>query len=330
MAWMRAADAAEVEITVPGPERLLRLAAALSESVALSGARDLHARDLSPAVALLAAIQGAASLQRLTPKEIQDRYRARFPALAPLPGQPRLDELIDEAGLGLRYDEQDRVFRPLTRAGDTTQLGSRNQTRLREGPPDLVSGGRVGHRLAESTSSRSFLALGVDSDRLDKAVDVLTRNLGAVQLDVTQLLIEAMRARAAEAGLPWETVRAADAAPRGSREAQGLAVLVQRSLSAVEAAIDDALAAAPHATRPVLLTDIAPLARYGHLNALAPRSDLATRRQQAIWVEVPQLPGNQGPVIDGRPLPLAAPGQYFRLDSDWLDRQQRSFSGDDQ
>jgi serine/threonine protein kinase len=332
-AWVRATDTtgveAEAKFPVPGPDRLLRLAAALSETAALSGARDLHARDLAPAVALMAAIQGAASLQRLTQKEIQDRYRARFPALAPLPGRPRLDELIHEAGLGLRYDEQQHAFRPLTRAGETSQLGSRNQTQLREGPPDLVSGGRVGHRLAESTSSRSFLALGIDADRLDRAVDVLTRNLGAVQLDVTQLLIEAMRQQATAAGLPWKTVRAADAAPHGSREAQGLAVLVQRSLPAIEAAIDDALAAAPDATRPVLLTDIAPLARYGHLNTLAPRADLATRRPQAIWVEVPQLQGNLGPVIDGRPLPLAAPGQYFRLDSDWLDRQPRSSPGDD-
>jgi hypothetical protein len=80
----------------------------------------------------------------------------------------------------------------------------------------------------------------------------------------------------------------------------------------------------------VLLTDVAPLARYGHLNMLAPRADLATRRRQAIWVEVPQLQGNQGAVIDGRPLPLAAPGQFFLLESDWLDRQQHSSSGDDQ
>lgn len=333
-AWARAAAAGDATgdgtLAVPGVDRLLKLAAGLSVTAALSGARDLHALDLAPNVALQVAIQGAASLDKLPPKEIQDRYRARFPGLPPLPDRPRLDELVEDAGLGLRYDEQARAYRPLTRKGDTTQLGSRNQTRLREGPPDLVSGGRVGHRLAESTSSRSFLALGIDSDRLNRAVDVLTEKLGAVRLDVTQLLIDALRQQAAAAGLPWETVRAADAAPAGSREAQGLVVLVQRSLAAIEAAIDAELAAAPDATRPVLLTDVAPLARYGHLNALAPRADLATRRSQAIWVEVPQLPGNQGPVIDGRPLPLAAPGQFFLLETDWLDRQQHSPDGDDQ
>lgn len=75
-AWVRAANTVSVNakaLPVPGSDRLLRLAAALSETAALSGARDLHPRDLAPAVALTAAIQGAAGLQRLTPKEIQDR-----------------------------------------------------------------------------------------------------------------------------------------------------------------------------------------------------------------------------------------------------------------
>ena len=137
---------------------------------------------------------------------------------------------------------------------------------------------------------------------------------------MTALLIEAMRAQASAVGLPWDRVMAADAAPEGSRDAQGLAALVERSLPAVDSAIDAALAAAPEGTRPVLLTDVATLARYGHLNLLASRADLATRRPQAIWMLVPQLDGNRGPVIDGRPIPLAAPGQFLRLDADWLGR----------
>src|SRR5262249_27761564 len=81
-------------------------------------------------------------------------------------------------------------------------------------------------------------------------------------------------------------------------------------------------------TRPVLLTEVAPLARYGHLATLAPWADLATRRGQAIWVLVPQLPGNYGPVIDGRPLPLAAPGQFLALDRKWIDGQACESAGD--
>ena len=243
--WARAADSRDTDQPIPGPERLLRLAAALAEQAALSGRRELHRLDLPAATALGIALTGAASIQRLTPQEIRDRFRARFPALPPLPERPRLDELIRDAGLDLLYDEQDRAYRQPSRAGDTTRLSSRPATILVEGEPELISGGPVAHRLAESAASRSFLALGIDWSRLDKAVDVLTSEYGAIELDVTQLLIDAMRQQAAAAGLPWETVRAADAAPPGSRDAAGLAVLVQRSLPAVDAAIDQASAGAP-------------------------------------------------------------------------------------
>ena len=140
---------------------------------------------------------------------------------------------------------------------------------------------------------------------------------------MTQVLVDAMRAQAAEVGLGWDTVRAADAAPPGSRDAAGLSVLVQRSLPVVEQAIESAVAKVPEGTRPVLLTEIAPLARYDHLATLSRWTDLATRRPQAIWLLVPQLAGSQGAVIDKRPLPLAAPGQYFRLDAEWIDAHGR-------
>jgi hypothetical protein len=297
------------------------LAGALAQDAALSGSLELHSRDLPATVALRLALSGAASVQQLTPQEIRDRFRARFPALPPLPDQPRLEQLIGDAGLDLRYDPSIRAFRHPTRSTDTTRLSSRPATNIRPAAPELVSGGREGHRLAESAAARSFLALGVDASKLDRAADALARRFATATLDVTQFLIDAMREQAAAAGLPWKMVRAADAAAPGSREAAGLTVLVQRSLAAIDTAIDDACTAAAEGTRPVLLTEVAPLARYGHLAMLAPRADLATRRRQAIWLLVPQLPGNLGAVIDGRPLPLAAPGQFFRLESDWIDTQ---------
>jgi hypothetical protein len=163
----------------------------------------------------------------------------------------------------------------------------------------------------------------VDAIRADRAVTALVSRFGAKVIDVTQVLIDAMKAQAAEFGLDWEFVQAADAAPAGTRDAEGLSVLVQRSLPAVEAAIRTAAAAQPEGTQPVLLTDVAPLARYNHLNLLGPWADLATRRPQAIWLLVPQLAGTHGPLIDRRPLPLAAPAQFMRLDPDWIGANTR-------
>jgi serine/threonine protein kinase len=318
-AWVRACAGLIVSPAALSDARLLRLAAELAQDAVLSGSNELYHRDLSLTDALALALRGAGGNQAVAPHEIRDRVRARFPALPSLPERPRLDQLIDQARLGLVYDESQHGYRWPTRTADTKGLTSRQATITTSAGPQLVSGGRSGHRLAESAATRSFLALGVDADRTDRAIEALVGRFGAVVVDVTQVLIEAMRAKAAEVGLPWDMVQAADAAPQGSRDAAGLAALVQRSLSAIDASIDVALSGMPEGTRPVLLTELAPLARYGHLPMLSRWTDLAARRRQAIWVLVPQLSGTRGAIIDKRPLPLAAPGQFFPLDAEWID-----------
>jgi len=152
-------------------------------------------------------------------------------------------------------------------------------------------------------------------------VAVLVREHHAVVVDVTSVLISAMREASKALGLPWDLVRAADAAPSGGRAAQGLTSLVQRSVPSVEAAIEQASAQAVEGSQPVVLVEVGPLARYGYLSSLSRWTDLGTKRSQAIWLVVPQLMGNQGAAIDGRPLPLAAPGQFLPLNADWIDAQ---------
>jgi hypothetical protein len=298
---------------------LLRLAAALARDAALSGSNELYHRDLSLTDAVALALKGAGGTQAVTAHEIRDRVRARFPALPPLPERPGLDQILADAGLGLVYDDIEHGYRWRTRAADTKGLASRQATVTAFAGSQLVNGGRSGHRLSESAASRSFLALGVDAERVDRAVARLVGRFGGAVVDVTGVLIDAMRAHAAEVGLPWDLIQAADAAPAGSRDAAGLAALVQRSLPAVDDTITAALSGAPNGTRPVVLTELAPLARYGHLGLLAQWTDLAARRPQAIWVIIPQLPSSQGALVDRRPLPLAAPGQFFRLDVEWID-----------
>ena len=298
--------------------RLIRLAAAMSRRAAVSGSQELHDRDLPQVVALRIALSGIDGTQPITPREVRDRVRARFPCVAALPERPRLDQLISDAGLDLLYDDTAQAFRAATRAGDTTGLESRMPTAAAPAAVTAGFGDHLGQRLAESTRARSFLALGVSArtpDQFDKTIDRLRSRHGAQVFDITQALVDALRAQAAAAGVPWDAVRAADAAQTGTREAQGLAALVRRTLPEVSAAIETALAAA---TGPLLLTDASPLARYDALSLLSRWSDLSSPRPQAIWLVVPQLMGNHGPVVDGRPVPLAAPGQFVRFDAEAL------------
>ena len=117
--------------------------------------------------------------------------------------------------------------------------------------------------------------------------------------------------------MPWDAVQAADAAEPGSRPAQGLAALVRGAVPAVEAAITEAAGGAPEGTRPVLLVEAAPLARYGQTELLARLADITLRRSQAVWLLLPEG-FDGGATLDGIPLPLAHGGQFLRLDDDWL------------
>ena len=247
--------------------------------------------------------------------ELRERVRSRFPDLPALPQRPDLDALAQQT-LGLVWDETRRRYQaPQVSGGYTTGLDSRPATRVAQVVP-VIGPGAVGQRLEDSRRNRSFVALGVGAQWLDRCLDVLRTRFDIVELDLTHTLMDALHATAAQVGVPWSEVLGADAEMPGSRAHQGLRALAQRSLPAVRQAIEQALADADG--RPVLLTDPSLLARYDALGLLAGWMDLATPRPTAIWLVVPQVHGNVGPVVDARPLPLTAPSQYVTVPPEWI------------
>ncbi len=305
------------------PARLTRLAASLSDHSMASGIHELHHRELSAAAAIGRTLNAVGGTNALPPAEVRDRVRARFPGLRPLPERPQLDQLMTDSGLGLSYDERTRAYRAPRPAHATTGLESRLPTALTT--PDVApisARGVVGQRLADSLARRSFLALGVPAVSLDKVVTVLTADYDAQFLDLTDELLTAMRAEASTAGVPWATVLAGDAHPTGSRDARGVAFLVGRALPVLEGVVDAALAGS--GSGPLVLTDAAPLARYGAVGRLSRWTDLSLARARALWLVVPQLHANHGPLLDQRPLPLAAPGQYVPVDEAWVNARLQS------
>lgn len=74
---------------------------------------------------------------------------------------------------------------------------------------------------------------------------------------------------------------------------------------------------------PVILTERAPLARYGHLGVVARWSDLAAKRSRPVWVVLPQLSWMRGAMVDGKPLQLGSNGQFVQLDASWLAAQEK-------
>lgn len=305
--------------------RLTRLAATLSRQAGASASGELHHQFLASARALQYALPAVVAGQEFTTDALRERVAARFPDLASLPARPDLDRVVTDAHLGLYWDDARRKYYAPGTAGQTTGLETRPGTTLP--PTHAPSGpGAIGQRLLDSHDRRSFVALGVQAGvATDQLRAVLVDRYNAVGLDLTHTLLAALHDTAAAVNIPWSHVLTADADPVGSRGHQGLRALVQRSLPAVSAAIEKALAQADG--RPVALTDASLLARHDALDLLAHWIDLATPRPSALWLLVPQVHANIGAIIDGRPLPLAAPSQFVPVSKDWIDAQRLALEG---
>ncbi|MGW2395397.1 BREX system serine/threonine kinase PglW [Kitasatospora sp. NPDC001664] len=304
-------------VSAPDDTRLAKIAARLSAHAQASRRGELHDRDLDAAVALRIALGGLAPSQKLTAADVKRRVQARFPELTPLPNRPRLDQIIAESKLPLSWDGE--AYTIPSRRADSTSLASRTMFAPRSISLAQRTDGtatREDAQLAQSVAGRSFLALGAPSGGLDAIADALVSKYGAVTVNVTAVLVAALQSKAQEAGIPWELVKAADAAAPNSRDAQGLAALVRQASPAVERAIAEAVAGAAEGTRPVLLVEAAPLARYGQLDIVARLADITIRRSQAIWLLLP-LDTDRAAVIDRAPVPLTHGGQFLCLD-DWL------------
>src|SRR5699024_6135560 len=94
----------------------------------------------------------------------------------------------------------------------------------------------------------------------------------------------------------------------------GLAALVRQAMPTIESAIEAAMSSAPEATRPVVITEAAPMARYGHLGMIARLADVGHHRPNAVWLIVPQGP-QPGPHLDGVPIPRSYASQFLNLDN---------------
>lgn len=296
--------------------RLVRVGAELAPHGATAANGDLHHADLPPHVALAETLKGFAG-GTLKPEDLRSRVAERFPALPRLPARSEtggLDAVVARADVDLRWSEQARGYVMPERA-TTTGLSLSQTSAPRPGSRARMQDA-VQARLHESIATRGFLALGVPLLSYDEMVRTLTTRLDADPIDVTGLLIDAMREAASTHGVPWELVIASDAQPSGSPDR----VMLDRLVAACMPTVVEAMASAIDGgdpQRPAMLVEAAPLARYGHMDVLTRWTDMTTPRARAVWLVAPLARNTSGSLLDGAPIPLGSPGQYLRVDARW-------------
>lgn len=313
---------------MPSDGRLIRLAAAVAKHAAVSGRGELHNKGMSAAAAVAEALRGLSQSESLSASQIRSRVTARFPELDRVPQRPHLDSILAQTALNLTWDAANAVYRfPDAEPPSTTTMHTRQPTALpATGEPtaDLDQATKSVALLNRSIKEAGFVAIGVQIPRdrpgeHERVAHHLEQTYGGELIDVTSELITGMRDLADERGIPWDLIRGADAAAATARDAQGLRAVIDRVVPALRKKLHDAVFDGQRTAEPLIVTEVSPLARYGHLDLLATVSDLAAPRRRPVWVVLPQLRGQIGALVDRKPIQLGSPGGQFVLWRDTLD-----------
>lgn len=314
-----------------GQERLVQLAAAVSDDAAASARLELYPRDMDARRALLLgrnALLGLASHERLSIGEIRNRIASRFPQAEQLPERPTLDQLLSEAALDLEWDEAENGYFFSKRdalTGGTSYESSINRLPTSHATtlpprlePDVAEARAFEERLQAVTTDGGLVTLMAAPAEVAQAVDEL-RRLASQTFDIDAVILRQLHAAAADRNVRWDLVVQADAADRATQDWQRLSTLVQMAIPGVQHEL-----MAGHGT--VLLHNLGLLARYGQLGLVdALREGTSSKTGPSGFVlVVPADDQRERPAIDGQAIPVLTANEWARIPRSWLRNLHRA------
>ncbi|MEH1014282.1 BREX system serine/threonine kinase PglW [Micromonospora sp. CPCC 206060] len=329
-------------VTAPGgaadafdERRRVLLAAVASERAAATARLEIYPRDLDPVRALRLAQAGVlppagpggGQQRSLTPAQVADRVAARFPELDRMPGHPKLDRLLAEAGFDLRWD-RDRYVPPPTRGASSSMSivqrrpsGSTAPSQWAAESPELAAALRAEERLTGARSAGGFRALTVRVPRYAPALDELTRRFGARPVNVAARFLAHLHALVDARPKPtWQTILSADIAEEGSRPAIKLGEYVEQAWALTVPELRRELH--PDAG-PVLLHDAALLARYRAVDLLYELADAARAGAGDLWLLCPMDDPALLPRLDDTVVRVGD-NEWIALPDAWVSNTHRS------
>ncbi|MGH9838599.1 MAG: BREX system serine/threonine kinase PglW [Blastocatellia bacterium] len=323
--------------------RLLQLAVAASAQAALSAKQEVYPRNMPALRALQLSQGGLAGAHELPVEQLQRRVRGKYPQAEPLPDRPALDNLLDEAGIGLKWDDDanggkgaycwprsappsNSTVPSLSVSHASSQLAGHPSERPAgfELPPELADARMLDDKLRRAAREGSFLALTVAPERMREAEAALLERFELQRRNLDELFLRVMREQAARLRVDWRVVLRADCAPRDGQDWRNLMLLVSRSAPLVEAELSQS-------EKTLLLVHPGLLARYQRLDLLEhlrERTATPGGGLHGVWVLVAGDHQSALPKLDGAPIPVLSNSQWARLTRSWIAESPRWQSGD--
>ncbi|MBZ5710076.1 protein kinase domain-containing protein [Nannocystis pusilla] len=293
--------------------RLIDLAAQASSTAVCSSRLELYHRQLPADRAILHA--APALTGDLTPDEVHQRVRARYPEAAPLPCRPELDALLAPLGLlwtGDRYRRRGDEPRSSlnTHARLTTRRPTAHPHQLPAATHEAVHSREFEARLEFAIRGRETLLLAVSPRLADRAAAELSRVVRRPPCLLDRRLIAAIEALARTYEIDRAVLEETDRAGESSPEWPNLCRL------AAEAADHVADELFPN-REPLLLARPGLLARY-RLSAFLHRAVQGTRDRDAASLLF-LVPCHRSHMIeDILPVPGLAAAQRLHIPEPWL------------
>lgn len=337
--------------------RLVDVAAGASRNAAVTPRLEVYPRNLPLVRALRLAQAGLvrepAGIPRknqpgLTPEEVHERVRARFPELVDAKGSHELPlggpltKALQEAGFDLTLSKREdtgtlRYLPPPEAAGSSyrTVAGQRRSTRAGTftryaDDPQIAEAVRAEERLTSSARRDGFRVLTVRT-----ALSPLTAaelagegsRFAAEEVSVTGLFLEVLHALVDPKPKPsWETVLKADAAAPGSNAARRFAEYATTAWGRVEPQLSELLGDGSGADQPpVLMTDTGVFARYDAMDVLNRLAEQSRHGGRGLWMLCPQDDPVREPRLGAVAVPYQAGlGEWIELSDSWVHNLHRS------
>lgn len=308
--------------------RLIRLAAAASQNAALSSRQELYPQGMDAARAVKLSQGALLGVPFLSVEQIHDRVSSRYPSAEALPGRPKLDGLLRDAGLDFKWNAQAKggkgCYVSTLRETMSVTTGSRTVSRLAtlDGAtdrqtitPEIADAREFEERLQRAARDGSFLALLVNPKYYQRAAKELCRRLAVDTVDFEGLFLDALREQAEKAKVSWDLVLKTDISP-GEGDWDKLVALIRRAMPEIEKKLSEP-------GRTLLITYPSMLARYDQMSLLERLRDKVGRRDgiHGLWL---LIAGDQQVMLNGRALPIIGPGQRVRIPESWLHNIHRA------
>ena len=318
-------------------ERLLKLAAAMSDHAVVSSRQELYPRGMASERALRLGLGALTGLgmgepgKGISADDIRSRLENRYPEAERLPDHPQLDVLIERVGLEFRWDEKTTTYhRPqstgiLVTSGSSVpkRLSTATSTRHIEITPDVAEARQFEDRLNHAYAEGGFLVLTVRPSRMRFCQAELLRRFQLQPVSFDELMFRYLRQEADGLEVSWKVIEDADGSDLASQDWKNLLHVVSLAAPKVE---QDLLRRREH----LLLVNPGLIARYDMMTLLESLRDKVGQDASCpgLWVLVAMDEQSDMPVLDHAEIPLITPGQRSRVSENWIDNLHRGKPGD--